>query len=138
MPSAVATAGSTTETVSWRGTYKSGPGTLYIPSEWKNVRWSGSEGPSGTGEGAISLRVDGAGRVLGAVEGPLGPAVVDGVLLDGKLTASIARTNPSDRGFAGTLVGTIDHDHGSGTMNLSSAEASSIRLATFNLVPADR
>jgi hypothetical protein len=124
--------------VNWSGTYKSAPGTLYIPPDWKNVRWSGSEGTAGTGDGTLSLDVDGTtGRVVGALDGPLGPAVVDGVLTDGKLSASIARRNASDRGFAGTLVGSIDHDHGTGTMNLSSAEASSIRVATFSLERAD-
>jgi hypothetical protein len=75
--------------------------------------------------------------VLGALEGPLGPAVVDGVFVDGKLAASIVRRNPSDRGFAGTLLGSIDHDRGAGTMNLSSAEASAVRVATFALARAE-
>jgi hypothetical protein len=125
--------------VTWSGTYKSEPGALYIPADWKNVHWSGSEGPIGTGEGTISLHVDGAsGRVLGAVEGPLGPAIVDGVLVDGKLAATIARKNPLDRGFAGTLLGSIDNDRGTGTMKLSSAEANAVRVATFSLAQAQR
>jgi hypothetical protein len=122
---------------SWTGAYKSAAGTLYIPSDWKNVRWSGSDSQAGLGEGTMTLQVDAAtGRVLGTIEGPLGPAIVDGVVRDGKLTASILRKVPSDRGFSGTLLGSIEHDVADGSMNLSSAEANAVRSATFTLSPA--
>ena len=52
-----------------------------------------------------------------------------------KVTATIARTDPSDRGFTGTLVGLIGADHVDGTMNVSLAEADAIRTATFALSP---
>ena len=84
----------------------------------------------------MTLDIDGAtGRVLGTVEGPLGPAIVDGVVLDGKLTATILRKAPSDHGFSGTLLGSVARDTAEGSMNLSSAEASAIRSATFALSP---
>jgi hypothetical protein len=119
---------------SWAGTYKSSAGTLYIPPEWKNVRWSGADSQAGLGEGAMTLEIDAAnGRVLGTLEGPLGPAIVDGVVLDGKLTASIVRKMPSDHGFSGTLLGSVERDVTEGSMNLSSAEANAIRSATFTL-----
>jgi hypothetical protein len=121
----------------WTGTYKSAAGTLYIPPEWKNVRWSGVESQAGVGEGTMTLEIDAAtGRVLGVVDGPLGPAMVDGVVLDGKLSASIVRKVPSDRGFSGTLLGSVDRDVAAGSMSLSSAEANAIRSATFTLSPA--
>jgi hypothetical protein len=121
---------------SWTGTYKSAAGTLYIPSDWKNVRWSGSDSQAGLGDGAMTLQIDAAtGRVLGTVEGPLGPAVVDGVVRDGKMTASILRKVPSDRGFSGTLLGSVERDVAEGSMNLSSAEANAVRSATFTLSP---
>ncbi len=130
--SAAASAGSR-----WTGTYKSAAGTLYIPPDWKSVRWSGADTQAGIGEGTMALDVDPAtGRVAGTLEGPLGPASVDGVVSGGKLTASILRKDPSDRGFAGTLVGSVEPDRAAGTMNLSSAEANAIRAATFALGPA--
>jgi hypothetical protein len=98
------------------------------------VRWSGVDAAAGLGEGTMTLEIDAAtGRVVGTVEGPLGPAIVDGVVLDGKLTASIVRKAPSDRGFSGTLLGSLDRDAAEGTMNLSSGEANAIRSATFTL-----
>lgn len=124
---------------SWTGTYKSTTGTLYIPPDWKSVRWAGVDTQAGVGEGTMALDVDPAtGRVLGTLDGPLGPAIVDGLALDGKVTASIIRKDPSDHGFAGTLVGAIEHERAAGSMNLSSAEAKAIRAATFALGPAAR
>jgi hypothetical protein len=121
----------------WTGTYKSAIGTLYIPADWKNVRWSSSSNEKGVGDGTLTLEVDATtGRVTGTIEGVLGPASVDGVALDGKLTATIVRKNASDRGFTGTLLGTLDRDHAAGTMNLSSGQADAIRTATFSLTPA--
>lgn len=135
-PPPVASGSAATSDSSWTGTYKSAAGTLYIPSDWKNVRWSGTDSPAGLGEGTMTLQIDAAtGRVLGTVEGPLGPAVVDGVVRDGKLTASILRKVPSDRGFSGTLLGSLERDAAEGSMNLSSAEANAVRSATFTLSP---
>ncbi|MDP9001988.1 MAG: hypothetical protein M3O46_17985 [Myxococcota bacterium] len=120
----------------WRGSYKSAAGALYVPPDWKNVHWNVKDDGAGIGEGIIALHIDPlSGRVLGTVEGPLGPAVLEGLAADGKLTASIARKDPADQGFKGTLVGAIADDHAEGTMNVSPAEANAIRTATFMLVP---
>ena len=73
------------------------------------------------------------GRVLGSLEGPLGPAMIDGLVWDGKVTATVTRKEPGDKGFIGTLVGSINGDHAQGTMSLSLAEASAVRQATFAL-----
>jgi hypothetical protein len=118
----------------WHGTYKSASGELYIPPDWKNVRWNVKETPSGIGEGAMTLSVDpSSGRALGSLDGPLGPGIVDGLLSEGKLTAIVARKDPADQGFTGTLVGSMSGDHAEGTMSLSLAEASAVRRATFAL-----
>jgi len=125
--------------VAWSGTYKSAAGTLYIPPEWKGVRWSGAESQAGIGEGTLEIGIDPlTGRVVGVLDGPLGPAVVDGLAAGEKVTATISRKNPSDHGFAGSLVGSIGADSVTGSMNLSSAEASTIRAASFSLAPAER
>lgn len=123
-------------TSAWRGSYKSAAGALYVPPDWKNVHWNVKDDGAGIGEGIIALHIDPlSGRVLGTVEGPLGPAVLEGLAADGKLTASIARKDPADQGFKGTLVGVIGEDRAEGTMNVSPAEANTIRTATFMLVP---
>lgn len=121
----------------WKGTYKSATGTLYIPPDWKHVQWTGTETPSGIGEGSIALHVDPAsGRVVGTLDGPLGPAAIDGLVRDGRLTASIRRTDPSDHGFGGTLEGSMTKDHAEGTLSASLAEAGALRKASFTLSPA--
>ncbi|MGO9839100.1 MAG: hypothetical protein ACLP1X_33370 [Polyangiaceae bacterium] len=119
--------------VAWRGTYKSVSNTLYVPPELK-VSWKPSETTSGIGEGTISMTVDpSTGRVRGELAGPLGPASLVGLTLDGKLTASISRKDPTDHGFAGTMIGTLGPDKGDGTMNVSLAEGGALRSATFVL-----
>jgi hypothetical protein len=132
-PSSVSSAGARNQ---WRGSYKSASAELYIPPEWKNVHWNVKETPAGLGEGTMTLSVDPAGgRALGSLDGPLGPAIIDGLVSEGRLTASIARSDPADHGFTGTLVGSMGRDHSEGTMNVSLAEASALRSATFALSP---
>jgi len=123
---------------SWRGTYKSAAAILYIPDQrdWKGVRFNVNETPAGIGEGTVSLGVDPAsGRVTGEVDGPLGPATVEGVSREGQVTAMLRRKDPSDQGFAGTLVGTLDGERGGGTLSVSTGEASAVRSATFVVTP---
>jgi hypothetical protein len=121
-------------TVTWTGTYKSSAGKLYIPEDWKSVHWNVPDTPAGLGEGTLSLTVDGAtGRVSGTLAGPLGPATLAGIAGDGKLSATVARQDASDRGFAGTLQGSFSGDHGEGTIQVSLAEVSAVRSATFSL-----
>lgn len=120
--------------VTWKGTYQSAAGTLYVPPEWRNVHFSDSDGGAGLGEGPISLTVEGAtGRVTGSIDGPLGPATVAGLLAEGHLTGAISRRDATDRGFTGTLFATATGDRLEGTMNMSRAEANFIRTAKFSL-----
>jgi hypothetical protein len=118
---------------SWRGSYKSTSGTLYIPSDWKSVHWNVAESSRGLGDGTIRLTVDPAGRIQGVVEGPLGPAVVAGFAADGALTATVRPEHSEDRGFAGTLIGKVVDGRVEGAMHVSPALADTVRIATFVL-----
>jgi hypothetical protein len=121
----------------WRGTYRSVASTLYVPPDWKGVRWKVPDTSAGIGDGTLTLTIDPAsGRVQGAMTGPLGPATIDGLAAEGSFAAKIAREDPADRGFAGTLVGTMGGGRADGTMNVSLGEASAIRAATFVLTPS--
>ena len=129
--SAPAAAGAT---VAWRGSYDSVAGLLYIPADWKDVHWKVKDSDTGVGAGTITMHVDSkSGRVLGALEGALGPATLHGLVSDGKLTATISRSDPSDEGFMGTLVGSLAKGRAEGTMNVSLAQAGAIRTATFTM-----
>lgn len=120
----------------WRGSYTSAAGTLYIPADWKGVRWTVTDTPAGIGEGAIELSMDpSSGRVRGTLTGVLGPAMLRGQAAGGRLAATIVREDPADRGFAGTLVGTVAGQRAEGTLNVSLAEAGAIRTGTFTLAP---
>jgi hypothetical protein len=125
------------EVAHWSGTYTSQAGSLYIPEGWKGVHWSVPDTPAGIGNGPVSLAIDGAtGRVTGVVGGPLGPARVDGVALDGGLAATVTRRDPSDHGFTGTLEGTVGENQVRGSMRLSPSDANAVRSATFDLTPS--
>jgi hypothetical protein len=119
-----------------RGTYTSAAASLYIPPDWKDVHWKVKETSIGIGEGTIAIHVDPAtGRVIGTLEGPLGAATLRGLAADGKLTANIARSDPSDEGFEGTLLGSLADEHAEGTMYVSLAAGNAIRTATFSMSP---
>jgi len=122
---------------SWRGTYKSAASTLTAASDGKKTHWSDSQSTTGIGDGALALTIDGAtGQVNGTVEGPLGPATVDGMVTDGKLAATLRRKDPTDQGFTGTVLGSTASDHVEGTMNVSLGLAGALRTATFTLTPS--
>jgi hypothetical protein len=124
-------------TRSWGGTYKSAAATLTAPPDGKKTHWSDTQSTAGIGDGALALMVDGAtGHVSGTVDGPLGPATVDGVVTDGNLAATLRRKDPTDQGFTGTVLGSIASDHLEGTMNVSVGLASALRTATFTLTPS--
>jgi hypothetical protein len=134
-PLASTTGSTSTHATGWHGTYKSTAGDVYVPPDWKNVHWTVKESTAGIGEGAIAFTVDGAtGRAVGTLEGPLGPATIEGFVANGKLTATIARKDSTDQGFTGTLVGVLG-ERCEGTMNLSPAEANAVRTVTFALAP---
>ena len=117
----------------WKGGYKSVAGTITLP---KDVKWKVPDSPEGIGEGTIALTLDtGTGRVQGTIDGALGPATVDGLAAGGKVTANVARTDPIDHGFTGTLQATVG-DSLQGTMNLAQADVTTVRNATFDLAPA--
>ena len=123
-------------TTVWTGSYKSEAATLYIPPELK-VRWRPEETDAGIGDGQLTLSVDASGQVHGALEGPLGPAAVDGYFTDGTLSARIARRDPNDHGFSGVLTAKASGGRLEGTLNVSLATGGALRSATFALAPGD-
>ncbi len=130
---APAPAASATGTIAWKGGYKSVEGTFLLP---KDVKWKVPESNAGLGEGTIALTVDrGTGRLQGTVEGALGPATIDGVAVDGTMTATVSRADPSDHGFTGTLQGALGDASAQGTMNMTQADVTAVRNATFELSP---
>ncbi len=117
----------------WVGAYKSAASSLYVPQDWK-VRWRPVDTADGIGDGSMTLSVDASnGQVRGNLEGPLGPAVVDGYVSEGNVSATIVRREPRDHGFAGVLSGKTTAEHLEGTMNLSEATGGALRTATFVL-----
>lgn len=117
----------------WHGTYRSESATIFVPPEWKGVRWSVPATSSGLGDGAMDIAIDVGGRVSGSLDGPLGPARLDGVVSGSTITASVLRRDPSDHGYGGTLIATVAGEGIQGTMNLSLGEAGAVRSATFSL-----
>lgn len=134
--SASATSAPAAAPKTWNGTYKSAAASLDVPADFAKT-WAHTDRGGGTGDGAISLTIDGAsGRATGTLEGPLGPALLSGDVAGGTLTAAVRRKDPTDRGFTGTLRGTVTADHIDATMTLASAEGAVQRSATATLTPA--
>ena len=116
----------------WRGPYKSVESVITLPAD---VKWRVPESTAGIGDGTLALTADPAGRVNGIIDGVLGPALVVGLLADGRLTGSVLRKDPSDHGFTGTLAADLGDADARGTLHVTLAEASAVRQATFELSP---
>jgi hypothetical protein len=117
------------EASTWSAKYTLTAGTLYIPTDkdWKNAKFKNDEAKY-IGDGALTLSVDKDGRVTGTSEGPpIGDAVIDGLVEDGKISANVRRKDTSDNGLTGTIVGTITGDKLEGTMKLAEANAAVVR-----------
>jgi hypothetical protein len=106
---------------------------MYIPDnkDWNNVKFKNDESKL-TGDGDLTLEVDGA-RVSGTSEGgALGAAIIEGSVDGANLTANIRRKDTADQGLMGTLVAKLAGDKIEGTMRLSDANAAAVREATFS------
>jgi hypothetical protein len=135
-PAPSASASVAASSTSMQGTYKTTASALVVTADWKKTHFAAPESSAGIGEGTMTLQVDGAGRVTGALDGVLGAAVLEGKATGDALSAAIRRKDPTDRGFAGTLVGTVTAGAATGTMTLASAEGGVVRTGTFTLSPA--
>ncbi len=135
-PAASASAAAAGATRAWKGGYKSAAATLSVPPDLAKTHWSDTKSTAGLGEGTVTLTIEGgSGRARGTIDGPVGPATIDGLAADGQITASVRRQDPTDRGFTGTLVGTVKDDKIEGAMSLSPGQAGVLRTASFTLAP---
>jgi hypothetical protein len=99
----------------------------------EGTKWKGEEGTEGTGEGTLTLASAADGRVTGTVEGPLGPALVEGLLEGDSLTATFRRKDPTDGGFYGTILGKVTGDKVEGSIAASRANAGLVRTGKLTL-----
>ncbi|MDF2696193.1 MAG: hypothetical protein K0S65_4576 [Labilithrix sp.] len=80
---------------------------MYIPQakDWASVKQAKDDPTKHVGEGALSLAVDGDGKVTGTIDsGPAGPGVIDGSVIDGELRGVVRRKDPKDEGLTGTFL----------------------------------
>lgn len=115
------------------GTYTATAGTLYVPDAeaWNGVKFRGDDAGA-LGEGALSITIDPDGGALtGKLEGPLGPATINGVAREGSISFHVAPSEKTDLAFSGTGTGAVDGGAVSGEMHLSSWRANVLRDATF-------
>ena len=124
--------------ITWKGSYDATAASLYVPDggEWAGTKWRGDDAGDGLGAGTVTLTVLGS-HVDGTIDGVLGPAVIDGSFFGDRLSASIRRKDPNDRGFVGVLDGTVKDDKFDGEIHVSSlVNANLLRQAKLELVKA--
>ncbi|MBS2016572.1 MAG: hypothetical protein JST00_27050 [Deltaproteobacteria bacterium] len=127
-----AVATSASAKASYHGPYSAKAGGMYIPEhkDWNNVKFKNDESKL-TGDGDLTLDVDGT-RVSGQTEsGAIGAAIIEGTLDGSTITANVRRKDPADQGLMGTLVAKVAGDKIEGTMRLSDANAAAVREVTF-------
>lgn len=120
--------------VSYAATYTMAPAAMYVPAakDWSSVKFKNDETKL-LGDGTFTFTVDPTGRLTGASEGgPLGGAIVEGVLEGPHVAATIRRKDAADEGLWGTLVGRVSGNAIEGTMKLSEWNAAVVREATFH------
>jgi hypothetical protein len=118
----------------YAGTYDAERGTLYVPDAeaWKGVGLRPDDAGA-TGEGAITLTIDPDGGALtGTLEGPLGPATLNGVTQENAMTFQVSPKEKTELAFRGTGTASIDGGAITGEMHLSSWRANVLRDATFS------
>ena len=111
----------------YAGTYSLAPRAYYISDakDWSSVKQVKDDPAKHVGDGTVTLSVGDDGRVTGAIEGPAGPAVVDGSVVDGEIRANVRRKEASDEGLTGTLV--ASPKDGSGKLSLAESNAAIVR-----------
>ena len=118
----------------YAGTYTAERGTLYVPDAeaWQGIGLRPDDAGA-TGEGAITIVIDpDAGIVTGTLDGPLGPATLNGVSQADSLSFQVAPKEKTDLAFRGTGTGSLDAGVVSGEIHLSSWRANVLRDATFS------
>jgi hypothetical protein len=116
------------------GTYTSKASELFVPDAeaYKGFKFRGDDAGSALGDGPIKLTVALDGKVTGSLEGPLGPATLDGVATDAGITFRVTADDPkADLALSGTGEGEASPSEVKGTMQLSSWHANLLRQATF-------
>jgi hypothetical protein len=126
----VASASAKPAGAAWAGTYSLAAGTLSIPTEnkdYKGVKQAKDDPSKMMGDGKLELTVDANGKVLGTIEGPAGPAVIDGNVVGDELRGQVRRKDPKDDGLTGTLSAKMAGDSADGTLSLAVANAEIVR-----------
>lgn len=134
-------AGSTASPVgvarTFSGPYKSTAGTMATEPPFAKRSWTGNEpATAGLGDGKVTLSIDPDGRVSGTLDGALGAGILEGRAAGASVSATLRRKDPSDRGFSGTLSGTVSGEQLTGGLTVSSGQGGLVRTATFSLGPA--
>lgn len=124
------------QAATYAGTYSLAPAPMYIPQakDWASVKQAKDDPTKHIGDGALSLAVDGNGKVTGTIDsGPAGPGVIDGSVIDGELRGVVRRKDPKDEGLTGTFLGKVSGDAVEGKLSLAEANAAIVREGKFSL-----
>ncbi|MBX3258972.1 MAG: hypothetical protein KF782_04585 [Labilithrix sp.] len=124
------------QAATYGGSYKVAPGKMYIPDtkDYGNVKQVKDDPEKHVGEGALTLVVDGDGKITGTVDtGPAAPGLVDGSVIEGELRGVVRRKDPKDDGLTGTFIATRSADGVEGRLSLADTNAAIVREGTFSL-----
>ena len=113
-----------------RGTYRTAAPVASAGARGRG----GQDTTSAVGEGMLELTLEAAsGRVTGTLDGVLGSSLLEGIASGARLSASVRRKDPADRGLSGTLTGDLAADRATGTLSLASADGATLRTGTFEV-----
>lgn len=118
----------------WTGSYEAAKHHIDLSTKIGGLpEWAADEGASGTGKGSVRLTPDATGAATGSVEGPLGPAALEGAF-DGDVLAVRFYPKSADRsGFSGVLVARREGERLTGSLDAATSDGRVARTAKITL-----
>ena len=142
-PRASATAANSTEVASppsdsahtgtFKGKYSAKKTTPSLAPDVVVKSWKSDDGKRGAGEGRITLTIESNGRATGIVEGPLGPATLEGSVEGKRVRAELVPDRDDADAFSGLFDGTLEGSGIVGTLRAADGSASVVREAQAKL-----
>jgi hypothetical protein len=118
----------------WTGTYEAAKHHIDLPAKIGGLpEWAADEGARGTGKGSVRLTPDSTGAATGSVEGPLGPAVLEGAFDGDVLALRFYPKNAERSGFSGVLIARRDGERLTGSLDAATTDGRVARTAQITL-----
>jgi hypothetical protein len=118
----------------WTGKYEASKHRIELSAKVGGLpEWAADDGPRGTGAGTVELVPDASGATSGSMDGPLGPAALEGSFDGDTLAARFYPKNDDRTGFSGVMVARRDGERLVGSLDAATSDGHVARSAKVTL-----